>query len=89
MKPILLSGNPPGASASLEAKVDWLLTFAKEVIRNSKTDAMVVSDSYTLTNVPATPVRTLNISTATAAQTAAVFGQFLEDLKKRGVKNGS
>lgn len=80
MKPILITAAPPAKSAPLDQKVNWLLDFAAEVIRCSKIDAMKTAQSYTVSHLPATPVRTLNASTATTAQVADVLGQFLADL---------
>jgi hypothetical protein len=89
MKPVVLCGPPPAASATVDAKLTWLLTFAGEVIRNSKIDATTISDGYTVSNLPATPVRALNVASVTLTELADFIGQYVSDLKRRGPNNGT
>lgn len=51
----------------------------------SHEDAMVIADGYTITNAPATPVRTLDPTTATLSQLAAFVATFIGDLQKRTI----
>jgi hypothetical protein len=89
MRPVQLPGVP-SKSAPLNVKVDWCIDAITKISRYSKEgDADSIADSYSVTNLPATPVRTLNVSTAAAADVAAVLAQFLTDLHKRNINRGS
>lgn len=88
MRPVNLPGRP-AATASIEAKIDWLMNAVDLIARYSKEpQAESIADSYKITNLPATPVRTLNVSTATLTNVGDVLGQFLADLHKRGINTG-
>jgi hypothetical protein len=49
----------------------------------SNEDAMVIADSYTVSNF--TDTRSLNAGTATLAQLAAFVATFISDLQKRSI----
>jgi hypothetical protein len=58
-----------------------------ELSNASREDAVLIADSYTVTNFTAS--RTLNAGTATTAQLAAFVATFIDDLQKRGPNRGS
>jgi len=87
VKPLNLPGRP-GASASIEDKVAWLLNAVDSIVRASQVDALLIAQAYTVTNPPSSPVRTLNPSTATATSVANVLAALLVDLQKRGPQSG-
>ena len=89
MKATFLVGPPPGSNASTDIKINWLLRFAAEVMRNAKQDAQTTADAYKVTGLATPPARTLNASTATTTQTADVLAQFLMDLKTRWPNTGT
>ena len=89
MKATFVCGSPPPITASMETKVNWLLRFAGEVIRNAKIDALTIADGYTVSGLHSPPVRTINASTATVAEVGDVLAQFLADLKTRGPNAGN
>lgn len=66
---------------------EWVLQALKQIERASFEDIAEVADAYTVTNL--TPTRTLDVSTATTADIAAVLGTFITDMKNRGVKRGN
>lgn len=89
MKSVFLCGPPPGSNASTDIKINWLLRFAAEVMRNAKSDAQTTADAYTVTGLASPPARAINASTATTTQVADVLAQFLQDLKSRGPNAGT
>jgi hypothetical protein len=90
MKPLApLAGSPPASSAALAQQVAWLMKLGPEIVRNSRVDAMTIAQSYKITNLPTTPVRSLNVATATTAQIAALLGQFIQDLRATGANIGT
>jgi hypothetical protein len=59
----------------------WAERAFREIENASQEDAIVVADSYTVSNFTAT--RTLNAGTATLPQLAAFVATFIDDLQKR------
>ena len=84
MKPIVLSGFP-SHSASLDEKVNWLLTFARKVENASRDETTKIADAYQTSHV--TTKRTLDPTTAVLADVANVLCTYLIDEQKRGVNN--
>jgi hypothetical protein len=73
----------------MDAKMTWIMNAIDKIARYSKEeDALFISDAYAITNLPATPVRAINVSTATNAVIADVLGQLLTDFHKRGINAG-
>lgn len=61
----------------------WALEALREIERASYEDIAEVADAYTISDgIPET--RTLNVTSPTTANLAAVLGTLLNDLKKRG-----
>jgi hypothetical protein len=73
------------ANASADEKLDWCIRAIREIARTSNEDAFAVFDAYAVNAAPAT-TRTLNVSSPTTSNLAAVLGSLIADLKRRGVK---
>lgn len=67
--------------------MEWVIRSLKQIEQASAEDIAEVADAYTIENL--TPTRTLVVSTATAADVAAVLGTFITDMKNRGAKRGN
>lgn len=50
----------------------------------SREDALTIADGFHVTNVPATPVTTLDVSTATLADVIKFVATLVDQLQKRG-----
>lgn len=73
-------GTPAGGKPSIE----WIVQALHEIERASFEELPgEVFDQFVITNLAA-PVRTLDVSTATTADIAAVLGTLIQDMKKRG-----
>ena len=83
MRPISLGAL--SSQASTDDKLDWCIRAVHEIARASNEDAFVVFDSYS-TNAAPPITRTLNVSSPTSQNLAAVLGSLIADLKRRGVK---
>ena len=89
MRAIPMMSPPPGAGASLEAKVDWLMTIVPQIVQATQDDPETIADDYRISRLSDVPVRTLNVDGATAADVAAVLGSFLIDWQRRGTNRGT
>jgi hypothetical protein len=69
----------PIVGNSLADKVQELVDASQDVTEE-------LADPFTISNLPAAGVYTLDISTATASDVAKVLGTFLRDMKNRGTK---
>ncbi len=87
MRPLSLAGKP-AASASMDAKMTWVMNAIDQIARYSQTENMSVSDVYTILNLNSPATRTLDVANPTLAQVAQVVGSVISDMKKRGVNNG-
>lgn len=68
--------------------MEWVIRSLKQIEQASfDEDIGAVADAYTIQNL--TPTRTLDVSTATEADIAAVLGTFITDMKNRGTKRGN
>lgn len=63
----------------------WVTAALREIETASYDDVQTVADAFTITGT-LTETRTIDVSTPTAANCAAVIATFLSDLKKRGAK---
>jgi hypothetical protein len=63
----------------------WVLGALRQIERASLEDATLIADAFAITGT-FTETRTLNVTTPTTANIAAVLATFLDDLKKRGAK---
>lgn len=75
-----LSGN-----ASTDQKLDWCIRAIQELARATNEDAISVFDSYA-TDTMAAVTRTLNVTSPSPSNIAAVIATLIADLKRRGVK---
>jgi hypothetical protein len=73
------------SNASADEKLAWCIRAIHEIARASNEDAVAVFDSYAVNAAPVT-TRTLNVSSPTPQNLAAVLGSLIADLKRRGVK---
>jgi hypothetical protein len=64
-----------------EDPIEWMERAIREIERASLEDAMIVADSYTVSNF--TESRSLSASTATTAQLANFVATFIYDLQRR------
>ncbi len=75
----------PGAGASADAKIDWLMKVVQSLALASRQEGSTLADPYTITP-PAPPVRTLDATASPTAQDVAnVLATFLSDMQKRGL----
>lgn len=80
-------GAPPFSIVSAKPEIKWLAQGLMDIQRASHEQITEeIADAYTLSNV--TTTRTLDPSTATAADVANVLATLLQDMKNRGVKRG-
>lgn len=74
-------GNPVGQDGTL----DWLVQAMREIEQASEQEnPFEVFDGLTIVNPPAIPVRTLNVTTATAGDVAAFLATLVIDMQRRG-----
>lgn len=85
MRPIKLFGRPD-ATMGVQAQLDWIMNALQAIADASETDALAISDTFTITTP--TPKHSLDVSTATLADVAKVLGTLLLDMKRRGVNSG-
>lgn len=84
MRPVNLIGSPSGNPS------EWFEDALREIERASQeADVGQIADAYTIAHPPASPVRTLDVSTASLADLVAFVATLVLDLKARGVSRGS
>lgn len=62
----------------------WIINQLHQISSCSQQEAAAVADAYTIANPPPTPVRTLDLNTATLADLLAVVATIIRDLQLRG-----
>lgn len=72
-------GSPP---VNPEGQRLWYEAALRQIEEASREDALIISDSFTVSNHTAT--RTLDVSTATLTDVANVLATLLDDFQKRG-----
>lgn len=86
MRPLSLTGKP-APNADINTKIDWVMRQLDLIAAHSREEGSSLADPYNV-NAPATPLRTLDYSTATLSQVAQVLTTFLKDTQKRGLNHG-
>jgi len=78
----------PNPNAGLEERVRWLENIVQELLVVSQDDPATIADEYQVDGL-VTPVRTLNVLTATTDDVKNVVATWLSDWRRRGTSRGT
>ena len=76
---------PLPGNAATDQRLDWCIRAIQELARAANEDPIKVFDSYA-TDATVAVTRTLNVTSPSPSNIAAVIATLIADLKRRGVK---
>lgn len=80
MRPVNLGGRLAGQDLE-----EWVTRAFQEIESASReADPLDIADGFTVTNIPAPAVTTLNVATATASDVAKFVATLIDQFQRRG-----